>query len=188
MPRPKLVSDAEVLDATHAAMLRLGPDRFTLSDVATAVGLSRAALIQRFTDKRTLHVKTMERSTQEVRDYFDAAPRDRGIVPLWAMLRDLIAGMGTGEGFSGYLLLAWSDLTDPELSRLARERNEMVRGAIYEHLPDGAGRADAAALIQAVIQGACMIWLVERQDGLAAYTEAETRKLIERLYPGERLE
>ncbi len=53
MPRPKLVSDDQVLDATHAVMLRLGPERFTLSDVAEAVGLSRAALIQRFTDKRT---------------------------------------------------------------------------------------------------------------------------------------
>lgn len=188
MPRPKLVSDDQVLDATHAAMLRLGPERFTLSDVAEAVGLSRAALIQRFTDKRTLHLKTLERSTQEVRDYFAAAPKERGLTPLWAMLRDLIGGMGSGEGFAGYLLLAWGDVNDAELNALARERNQLVRQAIFERLPEAADRADSAALIQMVIQGACMLWLVEPQGTLAGYTESETRKVIERLYPGERLE
>lgn len=188
MPRPKLVSDDQVLDATHAAMLRLGPERFTLSDVAAAVGLSRAALIQRFTDKRTLHLKTLERSTQEVRDYFAAAPREQGLVPLWAMLRDLIGGMGSGEGFAGYLLLAWDDINDPALNRLARERNRLVRQAIVERLPETPDRAESAALIQMVIQGACMLWLVEPQGTLAGYTETETRKVIARLYPGERLE
>lgn len=188
MPRPKLVSDDQVLDATHAAMLRLGPERFTLSDVAEAVGLSRAALIQRFTDKRTLHLKAMQRSTQEVHDYFAAAPRDRGLIPLWAMLRDLIGGMGSGEGFAGYLLLAWGDVNDQALNGLARERNQLVRTAIFERLPETADRAESAALIQMVIQGACMLWLVEPEGTLAAYTEAETRKVVERLYPGERLE
>lgn len=188
MPRPKLISDDQVLDATHAAMLRLGSDRFTLSDVATAVGLSRAALIQRFTDKRTLHRKAMERSTQEVRDYFAATPRDRGLIPLWAMLHDLIGGMGSGEGFAGYLLLAWDDVNDPALNALARERNQLVRAAIFERLPDTPERGDSAGLIQAVIQGACMLWLVEPQGTLAGYTEDETRKVIQRLYPGERLE
>lgn len=188
MPRKKLVSDAEVLDATHVAMLRHGPDRFTLSDVAAAVGLSRAALIQRFTDKRTLHFLTMERATQEVRDYFAAAPRDRGLRPLWSMLDDLIAGLGSGEGFGGYLLLAWGDLADDRLNALARERNELVRAAIEERLPEGAGRAENARLIQSVIQGASMIWLVERPGGLAAYVAAETRRILERLYPGQPLD
>lgn len=169
-------------------MLRLGPERFTLSDVAEAVGLSRAALIQRFTDKRTLHLKTMQRSTQEVRDYFAAAPPDRGLVPLWAMLRDLISGMGTGEGFAGYLLLARDDISDPALNRLARERNQLVRAAIFERLPATADRADSAALIQMVISGACMLWLVEPQGTLAGYTEGETKKLLQRLYPGEQLD
>jgi len=184
MPRPKLVSDEQVLDATHAAMLRLGPDRFTLNDVAVAVGLSRAALVQRFTDKRRLHLLTMERATQEVRDYFAAAPRTTGLPALWAMLEDLIGGLGTGDGFNGYLLLASSDLTDSELNRLSRERNELVRGAIRDRLPAGAEHDDAARLIQSVIQGASMIWLVERPGELAAYVLEETRKTLLRLYPG----
>lgn len=183
MPRPKLVSDEQVLDATHAVMLRLGPDRFTLNDVAVAVGLSRAALVQRFTDKRRLHELTMERATQEVRYYFAAASREVGVEALWAMLRDLISGLGSGDGFSGYLLLAWGDLNDPMLNRLARERNQLVRDGIRDRLPAGPDRDEIARLVQSVIQGASMIWLVEREGNLAAYVEGETRRLLERLYP-----
>jgi AcrR family transcriptional regulator len=53
MPRPKLVSDSDVLEATRRVMLRQGAG-FTLSDVAGEVGLSRAALIQRFDNKAGL--------------------------------------------------------------------------------------------------------------------------------------
>ncbi len=54
MPRPKLVSDTDILAATRRVMLRDGAERFTLADVAREVGLSRAALIQRFANKAGL--------------------------------------------------------------------------------------------------------------------------------------
>ncbi len=47
MPRPKLKSDDEVLEAATVVLKRCGPIEFTLSGVAKEVGLSRAALIQR---------------------------------------------------------------------------------------------------------------------------------------------
>ncbi|HEE2312773.1 TPA: TetR family transcriptional regulator, partial [Klebsiella pneumoniae] len=50
MPRPKLKSDDEVLEAATVVLKRCGPIEFTLSGVAKEVGLSRAALIQRFTN------------------------------------------------------------------------------------------------------------------------------------------
>src|SRR5690606_11546328 len=98
MPRPKLHSDETILAAAQKVLLTRGPSNFTLSDVAREVGISRAALIQRFTDKATLHLRVMERATREVRDYFAAAPEATGLTPLWAMLKDLIEGMGAGEG------------------------------------------------------------------------------------------
>lgn len=45
MPRPKLKSDDEVLEAATVVLKRCGPIEFTLSGVAKEVGLSRAALI-----------------------------------------------------------------------------------------------------------------------------------------------
>lgn len=184
MPRPKLHSDEQVLEAAQGVLLRMGPSDFTLSDVADTVGISRAALIQRFKDKANLHSLVMERMTQEVRDYFADAPREPGLGALWAMLKDLIAGMGSGEGSEAYLLLLWGDARDPALRVLALERNELVRKAIETRLPDGPhDPRRASLLIQAVIQGACMQWMVSREGDLAGFMTQQTAELLRALYP-----
>ena len=189
MPRPKLHSDDTILDAARDAMLRSGPSHFTLSEVATSVGISRAALIQRFTDRDTLHLRVMEKMTAEVRDYFAAAPADVGLGPLWAMLKDLIAGMGSGEGTEGYLLFYRADVRSPALLRLAQERNTIVRRGIRDRLPaEPHDREEAASLIQAMIQGACMQWIIDREGDLAAFMTAQTRRLLVQMYPGFRFE
>ncbi|MFC3724338.1 TetR/AcrR family transcriptional regulator [Neoaquamicrobium sediminum] len=186
MPRPKLHSDDEILETAQAVLLRKGPSDFTLSDVAVAVGLSRAALIQRFGDKATLHALVMERMTQEVRDYFVQAPSEPGLGPLWFMLKDLIAGMGTGEGSEAYLLLLWGDVRDPALRVLANERNELVRGAIEVRLPAGPHEPfKTSLLIQAVIQGSCMQWMVARDGDLASFMTQSTANVLSVLYPDQ---
>ncbi|MGQ2904291.1 MAG: TetR/AcrR family transcriptional regulator [Neoaquamicrobium sediminum] len=186
MPRPKLHSDDEILETAQAVLLRKGPSDFTLSDVAVAVGLSRAALIQRFGDKATLHALVMERMTQDVRDYFVQAPSERGLGPLWFMLKDLIAGMGTGEGSEAYLLLLWGDVRDPALRVLANERNELVRGAIEMRLPAGPHEPfKTSLLIQAVIQGSCMQWMVARDGDLASFMTQSTANVLSVLYPDQ---
>ena len=81
MPRPKLKSDDEVLEAATAVLKRCGPINFTLSEVANEVGLSRAALIQRFTNRDTLLVRMMERSVGQVRVHLDAMPAGAGPWP-----------------------------------------------------------------------------------------------------------
>lgn len=184
MPRPKLHSDEFILDAALGVLLRKGPSAFTLSDVAEAVGISRAALIQRFKDKATLHQRVMERTTQEVRDYFTNADFKTGLDPLWLMLKDLIAGMGSGPGTEGYLLLLWGDIQEPSLQALAAERNRLVLEAIETRLPDTPHAPEpTAGLIQTVIQGACMQWLVEPKGELATFMTEQTRMILTILYP-----
>jgi AcrR family transcriptional regulator len=185
MPRPKLHSDEFILSTALGVLLQKGPSAFTLSDVATAVGISRAALIQRFKDKATLHRKVMERNTQDVRDYFAGVSPEAGLDPLWAMLKDLIAGMGTGAETEGYLLLLWGDIQDPSLRSLAAERNQLVLEAIKARLPAAPHPPNpTAGLIQTVIQGACMQWLVEPEGELATFMTERTRMLLSILYPG----
>lgn len=185
MPRPKLHTDEFILDTALSVLLRKGPSAFTLSDVAAAVGISRAALIQRFKDKATLHRKVMERNTQEVRDYFADADFETGLEALWLMLKDLIAGMGSGPGTEGYLLLLWGDVQEPSLRALAAERNRLVLRAIETRLPETPhDRHETAVLIQSVIQGACMQWLVEPKGELASFMTERTRGILTLLYPG----
>jgi AcrR family transcriptional regulator len=184
MARPKLHSDEFILNTALSVLLQKGPTAFTLSDVAEAVGISRAALIQRFKDKATLHRKVMERSTQEVRCYFENASPAKGLDPLWIMLQDLIAGMGSGAGTEGHLLLMWGDVQEPSLRKLAAERNRLVLKAMEERLPAGPRPPEqTAGLIQTVIQGACMQWLVEPEGDLAVFMTERTRMLLSILYP-----
>lgn len=186
MPRPKLHSDESVLDSALGVLLQKGPSAFTLSDVAKAVGISRAALIQRFTDKATLHQRVMERNTQQVRDHFSSVSHEKGLGPLWSMLKELIAGMGAGDGTEGYLLLLWGDIQEPILRELAAERNRLVLHAIESRLPAGPhSPKNAAGLIQTVIQGSCMQWLVEPEGELATFMIERTRTLLTILYPAQ---
>ncbi|MEV9739415.1 TetR/AcrR family transcriptional regulator, partial [Escherichia coli] len=96
MPRPKLKSDDEVLEAATVVLKRCGPIEFTLSGVAKEVGLSRAALIQRFTNRDTLLVRMMERGVEQVRHYLNAIPIGAGPQGLWEFLQVLVRSMNTG--------------------------------------------------------------------------------------------
>ena len=184
MARPKLHSHEFILNTALSVLLQKGPTAFTLSEVAEAVGISRAALIQRFKDKATLHRKVMERNTQEVRDYFANANPAKGLDALWAMVKDLITGMGSGAGTEGYLLLMWGDVQESSLRALAAERNRLVLKAIEERLPaEPRSPEDTAGLIQTVIQGSCMQWLVEPEGELATFMTARTRMVLSILYP-----
>ncbi|GHG71085.1 macrolide 2'-phosphotransferase [Comamonas sp. KCTC 72670] len=189
VPRPKLHSDEAILDAAMSVLLRNGPAGFTLNDVAVALGMSRAALIQRFKNKDTLYLRLMERSGVQRRDYLATFPVEVGPRGVWRFITDIVAGMGTGEGLESYLLLAWEDLRDVSLRRMALERNLMVREAIAARLPrDLASREEVAAVLQDVIAGATMQWLVERKPSLTRYVLERVRRVLALLFPQEAFE
>ncbi|GHM21291.1 hypothetical protein ECZU43_53490 [Escherichia coli] len=118
MPRPKLKSDDEVLEAATVVLKRCGPIEFTLSGVAKEVGLSRAALIQRFTNRDTLLVRMMERGVEQVRHYLNAIPIGAGPQGLWEFLQVLVRSMNTRNDFSVNYLISWYELRCRSYARL----------------------------------------------------------------------
>lgn len=189
MPRPKLHSDVEILQKAKVVLLREGPVDFTLSDVAKAVGMSRAALIQRFQDKATIHRRIMEEMTEEVRAFFAASHAERDLQSLWTFLKDMIEGMDAEVGSEAYLLLFWGDIIDPHLRALALERNELVREAIEQRLPlRPHDPRRTSGMIQSVLQGGYMRWMVSREGDLSAFMRAEVRDILAVLYPDERFQ
>ena len=58
MPRPKTISDVDVLAAAREVFLNRGPNVSTV-EIAKRVGLSQPALFQRFGDKASLFLKAM---------------------------------------------------------------------------------------------------------------------------------
>src|SRR6267378_8251977 len=69
MPRPKATSDADLLNAAHRVVMRLGPN-LTLADVAKEAGVSAATLVQRFGSKRGLLLALASSGSQGLPEEF----------------------------------------------------------------------------------------------------------------------
>lgn len=182
MPRPKLKSDDEVLEAATAVLKRYGPISFTLSEVANEVGLSRAALIQRFTNRDTLLVRMMERSVGQVRVHLDAMPAGAGPEGLWDFLQVLVRSMSTRYDFSVNFLISWYELQVPELRKLSIERSRSVVEGIRKRLPPGAP-AGAELLLHSVIAGATTQWATDPYGELADHVLAQIAAVLRLMFP-----
>jgi len=136
VPRPKTVDDNTVLDAALKIMLRPQREAFTLSDVATEVGLSRAALIQRFQNRDGLQLRVAERGLQMLEEYLQEAPSHQGVDDVWTFLRTLVNSMGSDDRLPSLLMMLRDDMVDKELNTIAKARNRLIRNAISERLAD----------------------------------------------------
>ncbi len=185
MPRPKLLSDDEVLDATRRVIRHRGPARFTLADVAAEVGLARSTLIQRFESRDGLYRRVMERGTNRLQSELDELPRGTDPQDLWRFLQALVSVLKS-ERINEYLLTVVEEMADPFLAKLARRRVRLVREAIAERLPETiADRSEVARHLQAVMQGASMQWAVEREGELSHFVAACLRTALTLLFPEE---
>lgn len=170
MPRPKLQSDEAIVDAASAILLERGLGDFTLSHVAERVGLSRAAIIQRFGSKDELLRQIARREVVLTRAYMESFNMVIGWAGLRDFLRTIVDSMGPGEDFTVRAQLAWAESVDPELRALAGQRYRMVQDAIAQRLPEEVkDRDNVAAHLHAVIAGATMQWLAEDHPDLADY-------------------
>ncbi|WP_116808176.1 TetR/AcrR family transcriptional regulator [Steroidobacter cummioxidans] len=186
MPRPKLHSDDAILDAARRVLLRVGIEDFTLQAVAVEVGISRAALIQRFNNRDTLLRHVALRHTEVTRQGLEGMDCEPGVQGLWRFLCTLVCGMGSGEGIANRLPLILQETRDPEVKRLANERYRLVQHAIAIRLPpDIKSRDDWGVALQGAIAGATMQWLYDDHLPLDQYVLQRLKFTMERLFPGE---
>jgi TetR/AcrR family macrolide resistance operon transcriptional repressor len=170
MPRPKRVSDEAVLAAAAQLLFEGGSAQFTLSDVANAVGIARATLIQRFDNRETILRKVAERQVSITAQYLDGLPLKRGRDGLWQFLETIVGDMGDGEDFGVHVELAWLETADPELRSYAADRYALVQAAIAARMPASVAQpAEIAAHLHAVIAGATMQWVAGREGSLSQY-------------------
>jgi len=186
MPRPKLQSDEAVLEAARAVLRRRGPAALTLNDVAQEVGLSRATLIQRSTNRETLLRRVMDKSVEDTRAHLASMAEGVGPQPLWSFLHALCGVLGPGDRFAVDVLTAWHETQDPALQASSRERNRLVQEAIAARVPKNERLSPGAAgeLLHAVIAGATMQWGVLRSGRLDDFVRARLRDALALLFPG----
>lgn len=180
MPRPKLHSDEAILDGAKSVLKRRGPSDFTLQEVAQEVGISRAALIQRFTNRENLLRCVMERGIALTRQHLDAIPVDCSLSGLQGFLDELCGVLGDGNGFETNLLIAWHEARDPELQRLSHTRNLIIQEAIAKRIPSSCliPADEAANLLHTVISGSAMQWMVSGDGRLDQYTQKRVRLAV----------
>lgn len=171
MPRPKLQTDQAVLDAAQSVLFEKGLAAYTLADVARKVGLSRAAILQRFGSKDELLRRIARREVDATRHWLDGLPVEGGRPGLETFLRTIVESMGDGQDFAVRVQLAWAEARDPDLRACAGERYALVQQAIARRVPEGLSLPprEIGEHLHAVIAGATMQWLATDHPNLAAF-------------------
>jgi AcrR family transcriptional regulator len=177
-PRPRKVSDHEIMGAAHRVMTRLGPAQWTLADIAAEAGLTAGAIVQRFGSKHSLQVALTAQAADATPEIF-AELRRAHASPLAALraYAGCFAQMGESPGtLAHHLAYLQLDLTDPDLHRHVRAHAIATRAALRQLLDEAvaagelAKSADTGALARAVevaLSGSLLTWAFY-QDGAAS--------------------
>jgi AcrR family transcriptional regulator len=187
-PRPRTVSDEQILFATQRIMSRLGPTKLTLAAVAKEAGLSAATLVQRFGSKRGLMLALWASALDGVDGCFDAhrpansSPLDALVSAATMMSRDT----KSPEEMANSLAFLQIDLSDPEFYQnmlVLSERTE----AGYQALLDEAVRrrelvkcdtARLARAVNAIAGGSLIAWAVFRKGSAERWVRADLETLL----------
>ncbi|MBA3270687.1 MAG: TetR/AcrR family transcriptional regulator [Acidobacteria bacterium] len=173
-PRPKKATDDQVFEGAVRVMVRRGPTELTLADIATEVGLTAGALVQRFGSKRGLLLALMERFAGSSGAMF-ASLRATDPSPLAAIYAyaHCMARMGeTPDALAHHLGWLQQDLTDPDFRRLTvmqalatrRELQRLVAEAVKAgELQQTIAPARVARAIEVTVGGSLMAWAVHQK-------------------------
>jgi AcrR family transcriptional regulator len=187
-PRPRTVSDDDILAATARAMSKVPPTRFTLAEVAREVGLAPATLVQRFGSKRGLLLALSSQLASSMDGCFDAV-RQAHTSPLEALLSaatEMARLSATPEELANSLAYLQIDLSDEDFHKhiLAGSR-AMQRG--YRALLDDAVAAgelrpgETAALaraVEAIAGGSLIGWAIHRSGSAEAWVRRDLETLL----------
>jgi AcrR family transcriptional regulator len=171
-PRPRTISDSDLLVGAARAIGRVGPVALTLADVGREVGLSPATLIQRFGSKRGLLLALAGQAADQTRLYFEHL-REENASPLRALRAHAacFASMATDPAvLANHLAFLQMDLMDSDFRRHAREQAAVTQEALRALIHDarkarelvvpasGPTSADLARAVQVTLGGSLLAW------------------------------
>lgn len=189
MGRPRKASDEEIYEAAFRVMKRLGPADWTLTDVATEVGLTAGALVQRFGSKRQLQVDLIKLFADGVQGMY-AELRKAHASPLAAVraYAEQVACLAQSpEGFAHHLDYLKLDLTDPEMHghfrRQAEVAREFLKGALSDavtagELPAGTDVDQLTRLVETTVTGSLFTWATYREGTAAEWMRRDVEAVL----------
>jgi AcrR family transcriptional regulator len=188
--RPRQVEDAAVYEALVRALLRVGWSRLTLAGVAREVGVTPAALRQRFGSKHELLVVFYARGTSLLEASLTAALAQTATASPLAILSALVLSwvdsFATPEELANSLT-AYPEVTfDPRLRRLAQQRVALVHDRFRALLQAALDRGELAGVeapalarqLHASLVGAFMTWSISSEGTLRQQVQGTLDALL----------
>ncbi len=179
-PRPRKVSDDDVLAAAQRAMATLGPGELTLAQIAREAGVTAGALAQRFGSKRAILLALAERAADGTGDFVRGLRAEHGS-PI-ATVRAYAACMAhlaqSPAALARNLAYLQIDLADPDFRTHLAAQATATRAAIADLLADAvadgelAPATDLATLARTVeitLNGALLTWAFDQREPAAAF-------------------
>ncbi len=174
--RPRSLSNDDILAAAARVLVRVGPARLTLADVAGEVGLVPATLIQRFGSKRGLLLAYAEYAVGTVAPRFAAARAEQAspLAALFDALGRVTASMATPEALANSLSMLQLDLTDPDFNRHARRYLDVAQAEIRALLDEAVAAGELlpcdtdrlARAVHTTYNGSLVFWAIHQEGPL----------------------
>ena len=183
MPRPRLISDADVLAGAARVVGRLGPARLTLAAVGAECGLSASTVVQRFGSKHGLLLALSAHGRDDVAAVF-AATRASERSPraaIVAALCSLCSSITTREQLANHLAFLQLDLVDPDLQRLALDHARAVERELVALVADAVAAGELPALepaatahaLHVTYNGSLLTWAIDPRGPLEQRLRAD---------------
>jgi AcrR family transcriptional regulator len=179
--RPRQVEDDAIFMAMGAVFLRVGWPRLSLALVARELGITPAALRQRFGSKHDLLVAFYAWGTARLRDGLFASDGESHspLETLRALIGGATAPFATPEqmvnALSGFTEVA----TEPDLRPMAQERFALTRTRLESVLQAAIASGELAPVdpgmlaqqLQSVLMGACLVWSISGDGELEHHVQ-----------------
>jgi AcrR family transcriptional regulator len=188
-PRPRTVSDEELISATLRVMSRLGPVKLTLAEVAKEAGVTAATLVQRFGSKRAMMLKISADAAGAAEACFDmvraAHPRS-SLAAIYAAATAMTVHMGTPEELANSLAFLQIDISDPDFHVHTLEMSKKHVAGYRALLKDAiaAGELEPhdtlrmARAINAIAGGSLIAWAIFREGTAERWVRRDVETLL----------
>lgn len=179
MARPFTASDEEILTAAESILVRRGADEFSIAEVAAKVGLSRAAIILRFTSTRALKVKVLSELVDRFVKALDALPQTASGDNLLQLAAFIGNHTGSREGSARFFANFSANLDDRDMLRLEARRGEALSAAISKVMPKIAIEHEHAVIaFRSHLTGTIFGWLAMSDSDARRYVVLRTKEWL----------